>query len=139
MSTPLEQEPIPDDADDQEEDEGKQWFQASWGRLAAFGILILGSLVYLFVGSIPAISYSYNPFSGMTSRDVDGRSFVAIWSEQVRSLPTASMQWVVDGLFVASVAVVILGVIGGAWLLLVSSEREATDDVATRVHRYRRR
>ena len=141
MTTSPKQQSAPVRSGDQDtdEDERSEQSPATGRRLVAFSVLMLGSLIYLLVGYVPVISYDYDPLLRQTSRIVNERSFFEIWAAQVQNLPTASLQWVVDGMFLISLVVVVAGVIYGAWMLLVSSERSFKDDISTRMHRYRAR
>lgn len=98
----------------------------SWARRIAWIVVLLGSVAYLVFGAVSVVSYRYSPFLQQTLREVEERGFFEVWSEQVANLPSASPQWIIDGAFVISLAVVLAGAGYGAWLLLVASGDEAS-------------
>lgn len=108
----------------------------AWARRLVWAAILLVSAGYLVVGNMSVVSYRYSPFLQQTFREVDQRGFVDIWTEQVRNLPSATPQWVVNGSFVIALAVVLVTAGYGAWLLLVASGDETS--VLRPGYRYRR-
>lgn len=94
-------------------------------RLGVWLVLTIGLLVYLAFGNVAVVSYTYNAFLRRTFKEEGRETVMDIWSYQVSHLPSASMQLVVDTAFVASLVIMVVGVIYGVWLLLVRSARES--------------
>lgn len=84
-----------------------------------------GLLLWFAVGQVATISYTYNPFLQRTFREVSDTPIQDVWTYQVRNLPDARLQILLDALFTVSVVVVVVGVVVGSWLLLVRSSRDA--------------
>jgi hypothetical protein len=88
-------------------------------RLGVWAALVLALLLFLLVGSVPAISYRYNTFSGRVTRIDRSRSLVDIWNDQVSALPGFSIGWLPGFVFVACIVITVLCAVAGAWLLLM--------------------
>ncbi|MDQ3541485.1 MAG: hypothetical protein M3440_12440 [Chloroflexota bacterium] len=110
----------------------EQIFQQSrrFGRwhLIAWSVVTIGLMIWLATGRLPTTTYAYNPFTEITLRYVTDVSLQHIWAYQAQHLPTVQYQSLLDGAFVVSVAVVVLCVIGGTWLLLVTASDSSLPD-----------
>ncbi len=90
-------------------------------RLAVWGTLTVVLLGFIAFGSVSAISYTYYAFSGRLVRLSPQRSLIGIWRDAIAELPAFSVGWLPGAMIVASVALVVLCAIGGAWMLLVQA------------------
>lgn len=91
-------------------------------RLGVWAALVLGFLIFLLVGSVSAISYRYNSFSGRVIRIDTDRSLTDIWHDQVAALPDFSVGWLPGAVYVLCIAVTALCAVAGAWMLLMHGD-----------------
>lgn len=110
-----------------------------WLRVAVWGVLASGMIAFMFLGSVAMVSYTFNGFLGRTFRDVGEKSIIGIWRYQVSHLPSFSAQSVVDSVFVASLLIMVVGVLSGAWLLIVRGPEETDAPAAGRLRRFNSR
>lgn len=96
------------------------------GRIAAWALMTGGWLAFLVLGSVSVISYTYNGFLGKTFKEVGDKSLLDIWRYQVGHLPEYFNQTLLETMFVASLVVLLIGGIYGAWLLVVRSPGESS-------------
>lgn len=88
-------------------------------RLAVWAVLVAGLLGFIAFGSMSAISYTYYAYSGRLVRRTPQRSLIDIWSDAFAELPAFSLGWLPGAVMVACLAVTVLCVIAGAWMLLM--------------------
>lgn len=108
--------------------------QASRWRMIAWAVGVIGLVIWLAAGTVPTTTYAYNPFTEVTLRYVTDESLQHIWAYQAQHLPTVGYQTLLDGAFSVSIAVIVLCVIGGSWMLLVT----ASDSLPPEARRKRR-
>jgi hypothetical protein len=90
-------------------------------RLAVWAAFAAGLLLFIAFGSVSAISYTYYSFSGRLVRNSPNRSLTDIWRDAVAAMPDFSAGWVPGAILVACLAITVLCVIAGAWMLLVQA------------------
>jgi hypothetical protein len=97
-------------------------------RIAVWAVVTLVLAGALSLLSISTVSYTYSPFMQRTYREVGHHGFVSVWKTQVEDLSSISSQWLLDIVFVAAIAVLLVSVAVGMWLLLVGSGDQTARD-----------
>jgi hypothetical protein len=99
-----------------------RWYFIAWA------VGVIGLAIWLATGTVATTTYSYNPITELTYRLVTDEPVQDIWAHQAQNLPSVGNQTILDGAFVVSVAVVVLCVMGGSWLLLVTASEPIPSD-----------
>lgn len=114
-AAPPETHPEPDRERDTER------FRTGMVRVAIWTVAIFTLLAWLAFGSVSAVWYRYSAFTERVIRQDERRGIVEVWSDWMNNLPQAEGEWALGAVFIGAIAVVLVAVIGGCWLLLVSS------------------
>ncbi len=88
-------------------------------RLAVWAVLAAGLLGFIAFGSLSAISYTYYAYSGRLVRLSPHRTLIDIWRDGIADLPAFSVGWLPGAVIVTCLAVVVICVAAGAWMLLM--------------------
>lgn len=86
------------------------------GRLVVFAVLSVAWLVFLAFGQVRARFWIRNQF------EVEFKSIVGVWKVMLGELPGGAQQPLVQGAVLVSLAIIIVGVIAGLYLVLVPAD-----------------
>lgn len=94
-------------------------------RLAVFGVLAVAWLGFLVSGQVRARFWIRNEFQ------VEFKPLTGVWDVLIRELPGGDQQWPIQALVIVSLAVIVIGVIAGLFLLLMADDSETEPDRVT--------
>jgi hypothetical protein len=84
-------------------------------RSLPWALLSLAFLAFLSFGTVPTRIWRFNELQ------VEWKPVRRIWQVQFDSLPQVEHQWLINGVFLVSIVLFVIGVITGIWLLLARS------------------